>query len=57
MSSATRGRSTAAACNGAMVTAPRVARRSFQADATPGVAVGVAVAKYTDHLPLERQSG
>jgi transposase len=43
------------ACNGAVVTAPGPAALIPGGRYAPAVAVGVAVAKYTDHLPLERQ--
>jgi transposase len=43
------------ACNGAVVTAPAPPTLIAGGRYTPAFAVGVAVAKYTDHLPLERQ--
>lgn len=43
------------ACNGAVVTAPAPPALVPGGRYTPAFAVGVAVAKYTDHLPLERQ--
>lgn len=43
------------ACNGAVVTAPAPPTLIPGGRYTPAFAVGVAVAKYTDHLPLERQ--
>jgi transposase len=43
------------ACNGALVTAPGPAQVIPGGRYAPEFAVGVAVAKYTDHLPLERQ--
>jgi transposase len=43
------------ACNGAVVTAPGPAQVIPGGRYAPAFAVGVAVAKYTDHLPLERQ--
>ena len=43
------------ACNGAVVTAPGPASLLPGGRYAPEFAVGVAVAKYTDHLPLERQ--
>jgi transposase len=43
------------ACNGAVVTAPGPATLIPGGRYAPAFAVGVAVAKYTDHLPLERQ--
>lgn len=43
------------ACNGAVVTAPAPPTVIPGGRSTPAFAVGVAVAKYTDHLPLERQ--
>jgi transposase len=43
------------ACNGAVVTAPAPPTLIPGGRYTPVFAVGVAVAKYTDHLPLERQ--
>ena len=43
------------ACNGAVVTAPGAAQVIPGGRYTPAFAVGVAVAKYADHLPLERQ--
>ena len=43
------------ACNGAVVTAPGPAQVIPGGRYAPEFAVGVAVAKYTDHLPLERQ--
>jgi transposase len=43
------------ACNGAVVTAPVPAQVIAGGRYAPEFAVGVAVAKYTDHLPLERQ--
>jgi transposase len=43
------------ACNGAVVTAPGPAQLIPGGRYAPAFGVGVAVAKYTDHLPLERQ--
>lgn len=43
------------ACNGAVVTAPGPAQVIPGGRYAPAFAVGVAVAKYADHLPLERQ--
>jgi transposase len=43
------------ACNGAVVTAPGPAQVLAGARYAPEFGVGVAVAKYADHLPLERQ--
>ena len=43
------------ACNGAVVTAPGPPALIPGGRYSPAFAVGVAVAKYTDHLPLERQ--
>jgi transposase len=43
------------ACNGAVVTAPAPPALIPGGRYSHGFAVGVAVAKYTDHLPLERQ--
>jgi transposase len=43
------------ACNGAVVTAPGPVQLIPGGRYAPEFAVGVAVAKYTDHLPLERQ--
>jgi transposase len=43
------------ACNGAVVTAPAPAQLIPGGRYAPECAVGVAVAKYADHLPLERQ--
>ena len=43
------------ACNGAVVTAPGPAQVIPGGRCAPEFAVGVAVAKYADHLPLERQ--
>jgi transposase len=43
------------ACNGAVVTAAGPAQVIAGGRYAPAFAVGVAVAKYTDHLPLERQ--
>jgi transposase len=43
------------ACNGAVVTAPGPAQVIPGGRYAPDFGVGVAVAKYTDHLPLERQ--
>ena len=43
------------ACNGAVVTAPGPAVLIAGGRYAPAFAVGVAVAKYEDHLPLERQ--
>ena len=43
------------ACNGAVVTAPGPAQLTPGSRYAPAFAVGVAVAKYADHLPLERQ--
>jgi transposase len=42
-------------CNGAVVTAPGPAALIPGGRYAPAFAVGVAVAKYADHLPLERQ--
>lgn len=42
-------------CNGAVVTAPGPATLIPGGRYAPAFAVGVAVAKYADHLPLERQ--
>jgi transposase len=44
------------ACNGAVVTAPGPAALIPGGRYAPAFAVGVAVAKYADHLPLERQA-
>jgi transposase len=43
------------ACNGAVVTAPGPPALIAGGRYAPAFAVGVAVAKYADHLPLERQ--
>jgi transposase len=43
------------AYNGAAVTAPAPAALIPGGRYAPAFAVSVAVAKYTDHLPLERQ--
>jgi transposase len=43
------------ACNGAVVTAPGPAQVIPGGRYAPEFGVGVAIAKYTDHLPLERQ--
>jgi transposase len=43
------------ACNGAVVTAPGPVQVLPGGRYAPEFGVGVAVAKYTDHLPLERQ--
>jgi transposase len=43
------------ACNGAVVTAPGFAQVLPGSRYAPECGVGVAVAKYADHLPLERQ--
>jgi transposase len=43
------------ACNGAVVTAPAPHTVIPGGRYTPAFAVGVALAKYADHLPLERQ--
>lgn len=43
------------ACNGAVVTAPGPAQVQSGSRYTPEFGVGVAVSKYADHLPLERQ--
>jgi transposase len=43
------------ACNGAVVTAPGPVQLIAGGRYAPEFAVGVAVAKYADHLPLERQ--
>jgi transposase len=43
------------ACNGALVTAPAPPTVIPGGRYSPTFAVAVAVAKYTDHLPLERQ--
>jgi transposase len=42
-------------CNGAVVTAPGPTQLVPGGRYAPAFAVGVAVAKYADHLPLERQ--
>jgi transposase len=42
-------------CNGAVVTAPGPAQVTPGGRYAPEFGVGVAVAKYADHLPLERQ--
>ena len=42
-------------CNGAVVTAPGPVQVTPGSRYTPEFGVGVAVAKYADHLPLERQ--
>jgi transposase len=42
-------------CNGAVVTAPGPAQVLPGSRYAPEFGVGVAVAKYADHLPLERQ--
>jgi transposase len=42
-------------CNGAVVTAPGPAQVLAGSRYAPEFGVGVAVAKYADHLPLERQ--
>jgi transposase len=42
-------------CNGAVVTAPGPAQVIPGCRYAPEFGIGVAVAKYTDHLPLERQ--
>jgi transposase len=42
-------------CNGAVVTAPGPAQVTPGSRYAPEFGVGVAVAKYADHLPLERQ--
>jgi transposase len=42
-------------CNGAVVTAPGPAQVTAGSRYAPEFGVGVAVAKYADHLPLERQ--
>jgi transposase len=42
-------------CNGAVVTAPGPAQVLPGSRYAPEFGIGVAVAKYTDHLPLERQ--
>ena len=42
-------------CNGAVVTAPGPAQVQPGGRYAPEFGIGVAVAKYTDHLPLERQ--
>jgi transposase len=42
-------------CNGAVVTAPGPAQVLSGSRYAPEFGVGVAVAKYADHLPLERQ--
>ena len=42
-------------CNGAVVTAPGPAQLIPGGRYAPAFAVGIAVAKYADHLPLERQ--
>lgn len=42
-------------CNGAVVTAPGPAQVIPGGRYAPEFAIGVAVAKYADHLPLERQ--
>jgi transposase len=43
------------ACNGAVVTAPGPVQLTPGGRYAPAFAVGVAVAKYADHCPLERQ--
>lgn len=43
------------ACNGAVVTAPGPVQVIAGGRSAPEFGVGVAVAKYADHLPLERQ--
>ena len=43
------------ACNGAVVTAPGAAQVITGGRYAPAFGVAVAVAKYADHLPLERQ--
>jgi len=43
------------ACNGAVVTAPGPVQVQPGSRYAPEFGIGVAVAKYTDHLPLERQ--
>jgi transposase len=43
------------ACNGAVVTAPGPAQIMAGGRYAPAFAVGIAVAKYADHCPLERQ--
>jgi transposase len=43
------------ACNGAVVTAPGPAQVMAGARYAPEFGVGAAVAKYADHLPLDRQ--
>lgn len=43
------------ACNGAVVTAPGPAQVIAGGRYAPEFGIGVTVAKYTDHLPLERQ--
>lgn len=43
------------ACNGAVVTAPGPVQVTPGSRYAPEFGVGVAVAKYADHLPLERQ--
>ena len=43
------------ACNGAVVTAPGPAQVIPGGRYAPDFGIGVAVAKYADHLPLERQ--
>jgi transposase len=43
------------ACNGAVVTAPGPAQVLPGSRYAPEFGIGVAVAKYADHLPLERQ--
>jgi transposase len=42
-------------CNGAVVTAPGPAQVQAGSRYAPEFGIGVAVAKYADHLPLERQ--
>jgi transposase len=42
-------------CNGAVVTAPGPAQITPGSRYAPEFGIGVAVAKYADHLPLERQ--
>src|SRR6266850_5701199 len=42
-------------CNGAVVTAPGPAQVTPGSRYAPEFGIGVAVAKYADHLPLERQ--
>lgn len=43
-------------CNGAVVTAPGPARLVPGGRYSPAFAIEIAIGKYTDHLPLERQA-